>query len=618
MENGRNVRMLVMLTLILLAGAIFTPSQKAAAVTGPITGDVTWSGTVTLTGDIIVKETGNLTILPGTVVKSMPNVDDQVGGINTSHIEIIVEAKGTLIAEGSSASPILFTSSRTEPKQKGDWYGLRIQSDNVSFRYCTVEYGKTGLTIEGGLPPVDYCTFQKSEVAGVDFQISGTLSQCTLTENNYGISSWVEWGGGDGIAITLNSCSISNNVGDGIRFGRNGRAIVTDTTIVGNGGNGIYAQGGGSVSDSVISNNGGYGFTAANWGGDLTLTYSTVSSNGGTGIGMFYTLSLITINNSSITNNYGSGIGDIYYGNSVGVRINNSLISSNVGSGITGSFYQGVVVASSSINNNGMDGINKEWGNFYNPSQSILTVTDSTVSNNGARGIAFDQLSPQGLTGNCIQSNQVGIEVNSVEPVMQLTGGNDIFNNKDYELKNSGNAAVIADNEYWGEPTTTELLNGVDNLTKIYDSKDSPNIGQIVIHTWRDAPQYCKESPAADFDVDLRSGPAPLTVHYADKSIGSITSWLWDFGDSEISGEQNPMHTYANSGKYTVKLTVTGPGGSDSETKVAYITVINCDQNGDGKVNKKDIMSVFKTCKENGGDTKTCKGEAKAFIDECL
>lgn len=55
----------------------------------------------------------------------------------------------------------------------------------------------------------------------------------------------------------------------------------------------------------------------------------------------------------------------------------------------------------------------------------------------------------------------------------------------------------------------------------------------------------------------------------------NITSWAWDFDNNGTvdSTEQSPSYTYSNPGIYTVDLTVTGPGGSDTETKVNYITV---------------------------------------------
>src|SRR5690349_1570591 len=43
----------------------------------------------------------------------------------------------------------------------------------------------------------------------------------------------------------------------------------------------------------------------------------------------------------------------------------------------------------------------------------------------------------------------------------------------------------------------------------------------------------------------------------------NATSLKWDFGDgSATSSEQNPVHTYANTGTYTVKLTATGEDGT--------------------------------------------------------
>jgi gliding motility-associated-like protein len=49
---------------------------------------------------------------------------------------------------------------------------------------------------------------------------------------------------------------------------------------------------------------------------------------------------------------------------------------------------------------------------------------------------------------------------------------------------------------------------------------------------------------------------------------GTITNWMWDFGDNSTSSVQNPTHTYASSGNFPVMLTVTtGKGCSNSITK---------------------------------------------------
>jgi parallel beta-helix repeat protein len=86
-------------------------------------------------------------------------------------------------------------------------------------------------------------------------------------------------------------------------------------------------------------------------------------------------------------------------------------------------------------------------------------------------------------------------------------------------------------------------------------------------------------APVAQFSGTPRSAvEAPLDVTFTDESTGNITSWEWDFNNDDVvdSYVQTPdPYTYADAGRYTVKLTVTGPGGSDTETKTDYIRVID-------------------------------------------
>ena len=72
-------------------------------------------------------------------------------------------------------------------------------------------------------------------------------------------------------------------------------------------------------------------------------------------------------------------------------------------------------------------------------------------------------------------------------------------------------------------------------------------------------------APRADFTCSPTSGTPPLTISCTDRSTGDITSWSWSFGDGGTSTARNPTHTYTSSGRYTVKLTVRGPGGSDTK-----------------------------------------------------
>jgi len=80
----------------------------------------------------------------------------------------------------------------------------------------------------------------------------------------------------------------------------------------------------------------------------------------------------------------------------------------------------------------------------------------------------------------------------------------------------------------------------------------------------------------ANFSAQPLTGKYPLVVQFTDLSTGEPlpTSWLWDFGDREISEEQNPTHIYKEAGLYTVSLTAANEAGSDTETKFGYIEAI--------------------------------------------
>ncbi|MFA5416668.1 MAG: PKD domain-containing protein, partial [Methanoregula sp.] len=79
--------------------------------------------------------------------------------------------------------------------------------------------------------------------------------------------------------------------------------------------------------------------------------------------------------------------------------------------------------------------------------------------------------------------------------------------------------------------------------------------------------------PVGAFTVNTTSGNAPLTVQFTDGSTINPTAWSWDFGDNSTSTEQNPVHTYAANGNYTVNLTISNSYGSNSCVKTGYITV---------------------------------------------
>ena len=73
------------------------------------------------------------------------------------------------------------------------------------------------------------------------------------------------------------------------------------------------------------------------------------------------------------------------------------------------------------------------------------------------------------------------------------------------------------------------------------------------------------------------------TVNFTDFSIAGpgtvITNWVWDFGDSTTSTLQNPSHTYATAGTYTVCLYVTAvhDDGTVCEDHFCWTVTTECD-----------------------------------------
>lgn len=64
------------------------------------------------------------------------------------------------------------------------------------------------------------------------------------------------------------------------------------------------------------------------------------------------------------------------------------------------------------------------------------------------------------------------------------------------------------------------------------------------------------------------------TVQFENLTTNPVMTWLWDFGEGATSNLENPNHTYNTPGMYTVCLTATGPGGTDSICKPNYIEVV--------------------------------------------
>ena len=86
-----------------------------------------------------------------------------------------------------------------------------------------------------------------------------------------------------------------------------------------------------------------------------------------------------------------------------------------------------------------------------------------------------------------------------------------------------------------------------------------------------------EETIEAQFTASTTSGITPLEVQFTDASSNGPTGWQWDFDNdgSVDSTGQNPLHTFADPGTFTVVLTASNAVGQHTSVKEAYITVLD-------------------------------------------
>jgi CSLREA domain-containing protein len=135
-------------------------------------------------------------------------------------------------------------------------------------------------------------------------------------------------------------------------------------------------------------------------------------------------------------------------------------------------------------------------------------------------------------------------------------------------------AAVVASDGTWS--LATALAQG-DTITATQSRTDG-NTSVLSTNVSVGAPP---PPPVASFTSEQQQNS--LTVNFTDTSSGGPKAWTWNFGDGTTSQAQNPSHTYTSGGDFTVSLTATNDGGSDTTahsitvTGVASGTVIAAD-----------------------------------------
>jgi PKD repeat protein len=82
-----------------------------------------------------------------------------------------------------------------------------------------------------------------------------------------------------------------------------------------------------------------------------------------------------------------------------------------------------------------------------------------------------------------------------------------------------------------------------------------------------------------DFSADAVTGEPGTLIHFQDESIinnGAGLTYNWSFGDgyySSVVGDT--QHVFSYTGSYDITLTLTSSDGTSTETKYAYINIVN-------------------------------------------
>jgi parallel beta-helix repeat protein len=391
-----------MLVLSGLVGLAIVPVQVNGAgptyVNGSIISDTTWylaDSPYIVTGDVTVEPGATLTIEPGVEVKF------------DGAYSIIID--GTLIAIGTSTDRILFTSNQGSPA-KGDWYTIRLRTDNNFIDYADVEYATYGvfMTYFGGNNELSNTIIQNCKYDGLYITNSdgNLVSDCSIFSNDrYGITIYesdnthvnnciIQYNNYFGINLnaSLNSIIENSNIsytnGKGILlYSNSNQTLIKNVDIYKNDNIGIDLSGSGynNVTDSLILDNAGIGIDFGSDRASQNVIYNTIiQENAADGIdlrsGDYNDIVLC-----EIIENTGHGI--YSWGPTNHILIHQSDISSNAGCGVMigkstkTSTY--ITISDTTISANSMDGI------YFLAKTSYCTMDNLIVSYNNGMGIRF-------------------------------------------------------------------------------------------------------------------------------------------------------------------------------------------------------------------------------------
>jgi hypothetical protein len=170
-------------------------------VSGTITTDTTWSGQVNVSGAVTVGSGVTLTVSSGALISISAGAD--------------IHIQGSLVAAGTSTSPVLFQSVQ----QGTAWGSLLVESGgSIDLTYADIEYANVPISCATGAVK---CTADHTKLEHFSGQGMMIAADATFTHMD------VELGGSDGISFQ-GSAGQTVTITDSIFHSTGGDAIVSD------------------------------------------------------------------------------------------------------------------------------------------------------------------------------------------------------------------------------------------------------------------------------------------------------------------------------------------------------------------------------------------------------
>lgn len=240
--------------------------------------------------------------------------------------------------------------------------------------------------------------------------------------------------------------------------------------------------------------------------------------------------------------------------------------------------------------------------------QTIYAIKDNAVSKstnggtswtNISTGLPTSSLTPTYVTTSNTDANIVYVTFSgytAANKVYKSTNGGSSWTNISTGLPNvpcntivfhngSANESIYIGTDvgvFYKDNTLSSWVmfsNGLPRVAvrdlEIYYATSRLRAGTFGRGTWDSDLYTANAAPVADFVASSTTLLTGQSTTFTDLSVGAPTSYAWTFtgGTPSSSTVANPVITYNTAGTYTVSLTATNGVGSDTETKVSYITV---------------------------------------------